>query len=549
MPSEPPLTAVAKRARQPLLAQFWSLPALLPKLPLVFPVAADLPASPKQHYRSQYRYPGPEALSDRARLGTCSDFEVALRLIDFSPLERELARSYIPSRKGQAPFHPVSMFLALLLRRERNLSWRALAMLLAGEHGAGWRTLFGFCQGQTPSASGLRYFLQIVGPALYDDLCARFVRLLQDNALFPSASTYPGDPPERGVSVSQDGQLHPARSRPSCQLASDDCYRPLGESQSPLEAAPTRSCRAREKGLEGCVCDTPACREQCRRASRLDREARFIHYEGHNRKRGQAKGEGKGNGKGVDVFGYRSVAERVLDDRFAVAWTVSSDLYSANSDERSIFAEGLARATTGLGEVRIGEWLDDCGVGYGECLAALWDKGILRLVDIRADKGDEDFATCLRRGYDGKGRPLCPHGYPMQSNGHDYERRRTKYVCAQVCRRKPLREGEDVRPVVGCPYLEPAGGLGQVVNVGKTLPDGSLRLAREIPYGSHTWKSRYGRRNLSESRNAQLEGMRLKRLHSYGLARNRKEIQIADFVINLRTLGRLVREATNLTSS
>jgi len=91
--------------------------------------------------------------------------------------------------------------------------------------------------------------------------------------------------------------------------------------------------------------------------------------------------------------------------------------------------------------------------------------------------------------------------------------------------------------------------LGQVVNVGKTLPDGSLRLAREIPYGSDTWKSRYGRRNLSESRNAQLEGMGMKRLRSYGLGRNRKELQLADFVINLRTLGRLVREATNLTLS
>ena len=31
---------------------------------------------------------------------------------------------------------------------------------------------------------------------------------------------------------------------------------------------------------------------------------------------------------------------------------------------------------------------------------------------------------------------------------------------------------------------------------------------------------------------------------SYGLTRNQKEVQIADFVLNLRTLGRLVRQAT-----
>ncbi len=496
--SEPAPTAVAKRAQQPLLAQMWSLPALLPKLPLVFPLAADLPPSPKQHYRSQYHYPGPEALADPARLGACSDWEVALRLVDFSPLERELARIYVPSHKGQVPFHPVSMFLALLLRREANLSWQGLAMLLAGEHGAGWRKLFGFQQGQTPSASGLRYFFQTVGPELYDDLCARFVTLLQRHGLFPPAATRP--------------------------------------------------CRARKRGLEGCACDTLACQEQCRRASRLDPEARFIHYEGHNHKHGAGGARAK-KGRGIDLFGYRSVADRVIDDRFAVAWTAQSDLSAANTDERTLFVEGLEGLTSRLADLRIGEWLDDSGVGYGECLEALWQKGILRMVDIRADKGDEDFETCRRRGYDGQGRPLCPHGYPMQSNGYDYERRRAKYICAQICRRKPLREGEAVCPLVGCPYLEPAGGLGQVVNVGKTLPDGSLRLAREIPYGSHTWKSRYGRRNLSESRNAQLEGMGLKRLRSYGLERNRKEVQIADFVINLRTLGRLVREATNLTSS
>lgn len=563
---EPPLTAVAKRAQQPLLTQLWSIPALLAQLPLVFPVAADLPPSPKQRYRSRYHYP--EALLDPSRLGACSDFEVALRLIDFSPLERELARVYLPSHKGQVPFHPVSMFLALLLRREGNHSWQALARVLAGEHGAGWRALFGFRQGETPCASGLRYFFQAVGPALYEDLCARFVRLLQEHGLFPEHSTYPGDPAERGVSVSQDGQLHPARGRPSCQLATDNCYLPLEPAQPqaavtasgtiiPMQPTATpaagaqppaplvrgRPCRARERGLEGCACDTPACQEQCRRASRLDPQARFIHYEGHNHKHGQAKGKSKG----IDIFGYRSVADRVIDDRFAVAWTARSDLYPANTDERTIFGEGLARLTTGLGDLRLGEWLDDSGVGYGECLEALWEKGILRMVDIRADKADEDFATCLRRGYDGQGRPLCPHGYPLSSNGHDYGRRRTKYVCAQTCRRKPLRQGEAARPVAGCPYLGPAGGLGQVVNVGKTLPDGSLRLAREIPYGSDTWKSRYGRRNLSESRNAQLEGMGMKRLRSYGLGRNRKELQLADFVINLRTLGRLVREATNLT--
>jgi hypothetical protein len=120
------------------------------------------------------------------------------------------------------------------------------------------------------------------------------------------------------------------------------------------------------------------------------------------------------------------------------------------------------------------------------------------------------------------------------------------YVCAQICRRKRRREGEAVVPVEGCPYLDEEHPLGQVTNVGRTMPDGTVRLARDIPYGSPVWKACYGRRNLSESRNAEIEGLGLKRMCDYGLERNTKEVQLADFVINLRTLGRLVREATGL---
>ena len=130
------------------------------------------------------------------------------------------------------------------------------------------------------------------------------------------------------------------------------------------------------------------------------------------------------------------------------------------------------------------------------------------------------------------------------TNGYDDERRRAKYVCAQACRREPLTQDSPVAPIDGCPYLDRAHPVGFVVNVGKTLPDGSLRLAREIPYGSETWKARYGRRNLSESRNSQIEALGLKRLRSSGLDHGAREIQVADFVLNLRTLGRLVREAS-----
>jgi hypothetical protein len=546
------LSASQKRATEPSLAQ-WSLAALASKLPLRFPVPTPLPPSPKQRYRSCYRPPDPTVLPDPAALATMSDFEIALRLIDFSPLAALLAQHYRPSHKGQVPFHPVSLFLALCLRRDRVLSWAATARLLASAHGAGWRALFGFRAGATPSASGLRFFCQAVGAAVFDELSPRFIALLRQADLFPTHSTYPGDPPTQGVTVCQDGMLHAAHDQAHCFFATLTCYQPLPVRPviplTPIAApgnpaaphAPARPCPAQEKGHHGCACATMVCQTHCERASLTDPEARFIHYQGHNAKHGETK---QGSAKGRDVFGYRSLVERVLDDRFAVAWTVCSTLYPANTDERTVFSDRVQALQAALPRLKIGEWLDDAGVGYGPCLEAVWDLGALRMIDIRADKSDTDLQACLQRGYDADGRPLCPHGYRLRANGYDDERRRAKYVCAQVCRREPLTKDGPIAPVDGCPYLDRDRPVGFVVNVGKTLPDGSLRLAREIPYGSATWKARYGRRNLAESRNSQIEALGLKRLRSSGQEHAAREIQVADFLLNLRTLGRLVREAS-----
>ena len=186
-------------------------------------------------------------------------------------------------------------------------------------------------------------------------------------------------------------------------------------------------------------------------------------------------------------------------------------------------------------------------MGFGNCLQTIWELGALRMIAPRADPSDRDPAVCLARGYNAQGRPLCPHGYALRANGYDSARRRTSYVCAQACVREGLREDDPITPVEGCPYRDPTT-VGFTVHVGRTLPDGSLRLAREIPLDSDAWHERYGRRNLSESRNALLEGLGLKRLPSYGDQRNTKEVQVADFLINLHTLGRLVRQATTLPS-
>jgi hypothetical protein len=89
-------------------------------------------------------------------------------------------------------------------------------------------------------------------------------------------------------------------------------------------------------------------------------------------------------------------------------------------------------------------------------------------------EGDQDPERQRQRGYDQHGRPQCLHGFAVSANGYDAGRRRAKYICAKA----GLRQSE--RQVPDCPFLT-ANTCGQVVNVGLTMPDGSLRLARDTP--------------------------------------------------------------------
>lgn len=166
--------------------------ALAAKLPLRLQAEPDIRPNRKSTYRSAYRYLGHTDLADEVVRNGLSDLEIALRLIDFSNLRDELAsRLYRPSDRGQDPFDPVSMFLCLLLRLERRLPWAKLARELTGPQGSEWRRLFGLQAGCTPSASGLRYIAQTLGPEFVEGLCARFVHTLFAAELAVPHSTYP----------------------------------------------------------------------------------------------------------------------------------------------------------------------------------------------------------------------------------------------------------------------------------------------------------------------------------------------------------------------
>ena len=81
------------------------------------------------------------------------------------------------------------------------------------------------------------------------------------------------------------------------------------------------------------------------------------------------------------------------------------------------------------------------------------------------------------------------------------------------------------------------------------MTDGAVRLAREIPDGSSTWKKLYHRRNCAESRNSVQRQLGLKRLPVHGLPPGYSQVLLGDFVANQQTLVRLFRQATALLST
>jgi hypothetical protein len=508
----------------------FSLAALRQQLPLRFPVPTEYSELCQFRALSWYTYPGWAALTHLKSLAVMSSFFIALHLIDFSPLRTELVALMEITRDGpgQTPFDPVSLFLCSLLRLEKGMGWKSLAQFLAGPEGACWRQLLGF-HDHTPAASTMRGFQNDLGVAFDTDLCPRFIDLLHAAGLLPDQDAAA---PLPGLPLAADGMLHEAHSTMRCGQVSDTCYQPTSP-QAP------RPCPAREAGQEGCSCSEDACSLVCRLARPRDPQARLIHYTGSNQ-----DGE-KHAASARNVYGYRSYPQVICDDELHLSWVAHTSVHSANTDERGILPRDFVSFRQRLPYLPIREVVADAALGFQHCLDPVYDAHAIPIIAIRRDKTDRDEATRKWRGYDENGHLLCVHGYPMAFNGLDYQRLRACWVCRQACTRLP-----DPNPVdAPCPFRDPHRPLGQVRHLHRAFlhPDGTQhhRLARLYPYRSKPWKVRYAsRKNQVEGRNAQITRLGLKRVWSFGLNGATADLTFADLLINLRTLGRLVQEAT-----
>jgi len=251
------------------------------RLPLVWPQPANTPASPKLSYRSGYQYLGWAELENPPAWQHWDDFDLLLRLVDFSPLRAVLAAHLgWSSAKGPVPFDPVS--LCLLTWWQISHGWNRAETLrnLRQDRYADYARLFGFQEDIFPSEGGLRHFLTSLGK----NSTARGDRVLvgsgeqrrsvagqqlnqilaQSVALVRLSGVLSAQAWQQAL-LCPDGQIHNAAARMRCQHVTASCYLP----------AP-RPCPAREQGRRGCDCQTPRCAQACQRATPQDCEARFV---------------------------------------------------------------------------------------------------------------------------------------------------------------------------------------------------------------------------------------------------------------------------------
>ncbi len=638
------IPAAERRLWLPNFVETFRWEAVRPLLPLRLVVAPtqpevgqDQPPAPPvwqpRTCRSHYVWLPPEDTLGAALAAWqgLDDFDLILRLFDFSAWRPILGQRFA-SQFGPPPFDPVSLGLSWLLARWRGWTWPQLVTELhSPERGQGYVRRLGFGPDDLPSVSAFRMALQNTSLAWVVQCSDSLALSLLAYGLLPSHSTFPHDPEERGVSIALDSQLVAARSHMRCRHMCAACFLPR----------PQRQCAARQDDHEGCACDTDACQDHCRLATPRDPAAAYVYYSGSNQPTAAATASpkpaspapstaspaGPGQpGRGKHHFGYKSKAFNVLDDRLFTYWPLCGPYAAADRNDHLQTIPGFQALRRRFPALVIGEVTADAGEGYDDILRYIHtDLHALRLVDQRAAPSDTDPATCLKRGFDAQGVPLCPHGFRMAFNGHDYARHDAKWVCRQLCRRQrqpdicllsllptarpaptatpaappPTPPAPDTPPatslptasapatpttsapatppatsppttptattapaappatplapatptpanaaVLTCPYRDPTHSLGCVVRVGLTLPDGSIRLARDLPVTSPSYLLRQGRQSYAESRNASQERHHLKRSPWFGLPNSAKAACLGDILILASNVARFVREAT-----
>lgn len=532
--------------------------ALQERLPLRWEAAAETSPCRKRRFRGQYCYQGWADLQDPAMWEQLSLYELLLRVVDFSPLRPVLAHLLgWHNDRGWRPFDPVSIFLLKLWQLANRWNRSQTIHNLGRPEYAALVARMGFV-GAYPTEGGLRYIETCLGNCSTD--ASQWIEVLGENSECMSIAPQPLnvliaqsihllyqagiiDPHmwQKAV-LCPDGMLHHAASRLICTATQASCYQPV-----------PRPCPAQQNGKQGCDCQTVACRRLCAYATPRDPLARYVWYSGSNQRPNnpnrfvdpakQRTPQGKG------VYGYRSLTLQLCDPQHRFNLSLLTDFQPANRPEMPYATAHLLQLAHYYPSLQV-EWVaGDAAYGFEAFLHTVY--AVLRarrVVDLRAHETDQDKTFWPTRGYDHTGRPICPFGYALTANGFDPTYQRQKWTCERACQKggdPRVTLPNTVYPPPECPYQSRSCQHGKIVNLAERFADGSIRLARDVPVGSPTWKKFYHQaRNASEARNAFLKALDLKRLPVFGMARSKTTIFLADVWRNLSTLVRLVREAT-----
>jgi hypothetical protein len=291
----------------------------------------------------------------------------------------------------------------------------------------------------------------------------------------------------------------------------------------------------------------------CCQATPRDPDARFIVYTGSNQSPdnpNQSTHPDAGNKPAGEArYGYRSLPLRLSDPERRFSLTLLDDVRPANEHEDVPSAALLLQLADHYPDLRVDAVTGDAGLGFDAFLHTVHKYlHARRVVDQRAHQTDNDKQQWVIRGYDDRGRPVCPYGYALNSYGFDRERGRHKWCCDRVCLQSQaprITLPKVTYPPPECPYQSGEHPHGRILNVGECFGDASIRLVRDLPVDSPTWKALYHRgRNAVEGRNATFEAWGFKRMPVFSLLRVKAVIFLADVLDTLSTLARLVREAT-----
>ena len=499
--------------------------------------------------RSHYVWLPPDDIQIADDLEGLDDFDLLIRLFDFSPWRPILGQRF-SSNLGPPPFDPISVGLAWLLARWRNWTWPTLVTELhSQERGLGYCLRMGFDPSDSPAESTFRMALDNTEEMWLQQCEDSLLLGLMAYGIVPTSSTFPGDPPERGVTLSTDSQLVAARSRMRCRYQNPACFLPPSQ----------RICAAREADKQGCDCDTDACAHHCRLVTLRDLEAAYVYYAGSNQPTsspnaplpGSTSNESSSR-RGKHHFGYKSKGFNLVDDRLSTYWPMSGPFVSANRNDHLQTIPGLEDIQGRFPDLDIGEIVGDAGEGFDDILRFIHDDlKALRTIVPRRHTEDENSLTCLKRGYDAQGVPLCLHGYRLYFNGHDYQRRDSKWTCRQRCLHRFQPDvvpdslpSPEIRSASTCPYRDPEHPLGCVITVNLSFPNGDIRLARDLKVDSSSWKLRIGRQSYAEARNADQTRRGVKRSPWFGKPNSAKASILADILTSSLNVARFVREAT-----